>query len=779
MSKQNGTTDTVSELKIKLRELELPQSGKKLELKERLRVHQGNLLASVTLAKIKESKRRKEGTDFTLEGKQHELERIFGLRGRSSRHEEFRDFEQKVYSKNPSELTECLVDSELSVNLKICNWCIQRNICANKENRNLKSTDTIEIRSRQMERHKDAEVLEDWFSEGSFVSTKISKCLVFTDPSDPFKPGFGRISDNRKLLLVPMNEIAQINLGDEHNWSHLFYSKYLRKTISVFEALCLNAMTQWKMTLEKGQSMDFPTLRQIQTFFKNLMGPIALNFSKVQLQKRLFESFFSDTELEENVLLDQLLRNTNQYFDSKLFDNKLEIFSTSKISIELVQTMDKMNNPMFIDLLTEFLYDVLQKTKLYKTKDDLKDVFFEERIQCQILTPKGLANLQIPVQYQTLRIMEIEKLAQTWILIDSDKFPKTEKNSAPFHKYPEKWTAKYEIPSQLKNHMLENVDSEYKMANWDEIKQATKISDVIVFQPSNIFSANSMSLLLNKYSNSSGDKHSTKTLESFDSIMKLVFFNPAKRMHSNAKLASDLLDLKQEFDRPDYRRLNPLDCLKEISKNSKFKRFISYQDDPDEDDDIIGKVTMQIKLETPGYFERGNDEEKDKHKPLSWVYRKITEKNTLDNRNADVNFHDWEPYRIEGREVVLNKKNIERFKELLQTRSSINKEEVYQSKYLWCSPNVHSLLQDEDHPSKVDEMSILSSFIRNLINHEGTFGTVMVATESERAHIERLVGRQRFRTISDLISGQTIITWLPSAMISDFSPNFLHVGKIN
>ena len=123
---------------------------------------------------------------------------------------------------------------------------------------------------------------------------------------------------------------------------------------------------------------------------------------------------------------------------------------------------------------------------------------------------------------------------------------------------------------------------------------------------------------------------------------------------------------------------------------------------------------------------------------------------------------------------MLNRKNISRLSELLNWKKPVENNQIYNSKYLWISPNVHRLLREE----KTGD--ILAEFIRNRLNQEGVYGTLMIATDLKNEYdmVERLIGFQNKRLIEDIVDGQNIFIWTPSTTISEFSPNFLHIGRL-
>ena len=761
---------TVNALKQKCLELNLKLSGAKQDIIDRIQEKEGNLLSEIILSNTLERDLRKKGKKFPLAGKEQELERILGIRSRSSGHVDFQDF-----ATVPSaELSSCLKIDELRINLQICNWCTQRRICENVESRALVTSNIVEVRSKFHLEHSDVQILENWFNGSKFVKSGSSKAMLFSNLSDPFKPGFGKMNIGRRIFLMPLDEIPKVSLGKDHNWSHLFYSPFLRKTLTVFEALLLNTLAKYHFTFSEITDIEYPTLSELEECFKELLGYGWAKISKNNLRDEINQKLFSDeSTLSENKLLKNLLLNSNESFTSNLLDNKLEMFNNEQISFtEIELGSDK---PAILPHLAEFLYEVIQKVKLYLT-DKPDEQFFYQRTQCQIITPEKVAVLDLPIQHQILRIESIEGLVDSWCLIDA-QMTSNEENNAPFHNIPVDWFDDFEIPDVVKKRICSESLSNLKVVNWNDFNKSDNDSAIIVFQPSHIYAANSMNMLLNKYTNSSGDIHSAKTLESLESIMRLIFFSLIDKIDiSNTAmeaLRKKLKRLKGEFSLPSYRRFNPLDCLIELSKRIEFKEFIRYEFDPDKKDEVYNNETIQITLFTPGYVEKKNNR-KIEHDALEWVFRYVVKNSEDDMGYLKVEINDWRLYRERGRKVVLNDKNISRLSELLNWKKPVENNQIYNSKYLWISPNVHRLLREE----KTGD--ILAEFIRNRLNQEGVYGTLMIATDSKYEYdlVERLTGINNTRLIENIVDGQNIIIWTPSTTISEFSPNFLHIGRL-
>ena len=761
---------TVTAQNKKCRELNLKLSGVKQDLIDRIQQEEGNLLSEIRLSDTLQKDFRTRGKKFPLAGKEQELERILGIRSRSSGHVDFQNFAMVPNT----ELSSCLKNDDLRINLQICNWCTKRRFCENVESRALVTSNIIEIHSKFHQEHSDIQTLENWFNGSKFVKSISSKAMLFSNLSDPFKPGFGKMVNGRRLFLLPLDEMPKVFLDKSHNWSHLFYSPILRKTLTVFEALLLNTLAKFHLTFSENINIEYPTLNVLEVCFKQLLGPSWANTSKINLLHAINQKlFFDESILNRNELLKNLLENSNESFTSNLLDNKLEMFTNEHISFtQLELGSDK---PAILPQLTEFLYEVIQKVKLYHVEKP-NEQFFQQRTQCQIFTPEKVQNLELPIQHQILRVECIEGLVDSWCLIDAPMTLK-EEDIAPFHHIPADWFGDFEIPETLKNRICSESLSSLKVVNWNDFNKSDNNSAIIMFEPSHIFTANSMNMLLNKYTNSSGDIHSVKTLESLESIMRLVFFSLIDKIDISIPtmeaLKDKLKNLKREFSLPIYRRLKPIDCLKELSKDKGFNDFIRYESDPDKDDVVHNKETIQIRIFTPGYIEKKN-ERKIEHEALDWAFRYVVKKSEDDRGYLLIDILDWHIYRETGRKVVLNDKNISRLSELLNWKKPVGTNQIYNSKFLWISPNVHALLKEK----KTGE--ILAELIRNRLNQEGVYGTLMIATDTEHEYdlIERLTGIHNTRLIDNIVEGQNIVIWTPSATVSELSPNFLHVGKL-
>ena len=83
---------TVTALNKKCRELNLKLSGVKQDLIDRIQQEEGNLLSEIRLSDTLQKDFRTRGKKFPLAGKEQELERILGIRSRSSGHVDFQNF---------------------------------------------------------------------------------------------------------------------------------------------------------------------------------------------------------------------------------------------------------------------------------------------------------------------------------------------------------------------------------------------------------------------------------------------------------------------------------------------------------------------------------------------------------------------------------------------------------------------------------------------------------------------------------------------------------------
>jgi hypothetical protein len=701
-------------------------------------------------------KKRPQGIKNKLRDNIRQMEYVFGLRSRITKLDDLKPLSNSQLRPN---LTECLFfPYELQVSKEICLWCSKRNTCDIKEQNRFSRNLSIQIGSKyhtNKEYKKDSEVLKNWFEEKKYVAKSEIEGMLFTNISDPFRPGYG-LQEDRKLTIIPLTEVTSFQMKQGHNWSHMFFSEYMGRTLTVFEASVLNSLpNDDKFKLNKKSS--FQKINGLRNLFAKceISGPISTEeFAKKIQNSTFFSNSLSDSLSTEDVFFHGLLEKTEYLFNSGLYDSNVELFYNFDLSLTFNQH------------LTQYYYEVYNVLQGIPSQYDEK-YFIASREYAQICYSDKVESLKLPLHYQILRLNLIKNLSHSWIIIDSSDYPLLN-HHANKPTLPAEWLQKSTIvPSSLKIHLRNSVQG-VRLQHWDStVAEETNIDfgrRVNYFSPSEIFTAHSMNLLLINYLSSTGDAKQLKMFEKLENIMQLIFF---KYIHGNEYDNKPLVHkFLKEFMKPEYRKETPLQCLRTLGRDQDFQTFINYIEDPDGTDYETNKITWEIQFKSPKVSDSIIEDQ------VGWYFRHVSLNNEFQDDEISESGHIWKLYHETSSNITFQKQILNQLIDILNW----SPEEVLQplSSFgnLWISPGILDILNKEGIYA-----NNLRELIRKKLNQEGTQGVLMVALEPELSIVEQFFGsaKTRLESISDEIQ---VHTWLPETPVGPHSRNFLHIGKV-
>ena len=777
---------TKVEIQHKLRELGQKVTGKKAELEELLRNIEGINHQQFSIFKDQITlKKRPSGERFTLNGMSTILEQTFGIRSRTlSLHDLLQmskraKFEASKNHLNQS-LSECLKVDKFNVNMKICNFCFQREACNSEEVRKFRDSISFEVRShKDLSSTKDPTKIQQWLEERVTNLKGTPERMVFSN-FDPFKPGFG-LNRTGEYFIHPLEELKFDGSSRQCDWNHIFYSKILQRTLTIFEATYINSAIAVVKTLSDDRD-EFPKIQDIIQFIKQTISIRDFENRKTIDLKRMREGLDSSGILGKNIsllkgehhFLYSILIKTKKYFDSGLYNKKLELFATLD---QRISFQDQLFS-LWIEIVK-----AVQKTTLQKST-----LFFETRTQAQIFYPAERGTSKIPIQslghMQILRLVPINGLEQEWILTNNKQqleYP-FRKNTPPSphlrqltgirdaNLYKDWFNHEVEINGDLVS-LFETSNRQYLPLEWTEhfsLRSKSFIrenSTLSIFPPKDIYSAMSMNLLIKKFINSPGNLNHKKHHEQFHAIMNEVFFSTFrdKNLQMSSEDESALAEMYKEYLHPKYKRLKPLDIIKKISQIEYCKPYINYTK-------IIKEslyVTEKITLTSPGYTISDEVEEEQ----LRWEFIKRYEKGGFGNSELLQN-SKWINSLSEGRKLDLGHRRIKSFEELINSRTTVF-EDGNKILSVYLSPAICTILGYCNFLSKR-----LAQIIKDIINQMSLFGCPFIFTPEEEKDLISLIGHMDAKTIHLHGTDCVVKFGLPSEVIRDNSPNFLHVGVL-
>ena len=771
--------------------LNLALSGTKQELFHRLLNHEKKIHTRISISsETKSQTKRVSGRRFPLRGLEIELSRALGIRNRilenpSSDANEFVTFQRNAelyYAQHgfPINFTNCHVNSRLQINKKICDFCLNKTSCNEQESRTSdQSIDVIFETLNTNDVEEDINRIREWFNrrkQEQHIFPNVYR--IFSDPVNPFRPGFVSGKSNQIFLTV-LSEVNTVASSASCNWNHLFFSYPLRRTLTAFESLYLNAAIFSHRPIGKIQNSkgsehaDYPSLHDLHSFLMTHFNSHSTTVDewRTHVETTLDQLGLSGTNTEilddSDEFLRTIIQQTKQLFCQGFFDEKLEIFSNFDPDLS------------FQEHIYSLWIELFSTVAGHEPSNNI--ALISPRTQAQILyDPESIdqaSNLSVPNHLQTLRFVEVVGLNQPWILTNAQlhnlDFIMNEKEE----EYPHSWAIIKPTFGKVFFEKLSNSRRKYDVRIWPNIlpKLARDSYNAIlnVYHSGDIFSALSSNMLRRKLINSPGDAHHRIVTERFWDIFEVIFFsllhNPKVVLEQGIEL--QLRELLNEFNHPMYRRFKPLDVLIKLSdfnpRSNTSCDFVDFVPGNPQDETTIDSLVItspQHKITTDG----GENEVE----ALRWEFNRKS-KNVHSGNEFRTFTGKWKIAEVEGRKIAHQRRRIESLEDVLNW--------IPESEKLGRVPNYDIFLSKrtcEAAETGTISEEILADLVLSVLNQQGTRGCPFIIMPDERDEIEALSGAIDFSEVTLSGSDIVVLVGLPSEPASFESPNLLHVGVL-
>ena len=715
---------------------------------------------------------RPKGKHLNIYGKVKEIENILGIRPSVEDQDIlFREFVSEV--NNSSDVIDCFHVPNFKINRMICSWC-QRNVeCSFLEEESSTQSRKYQVFEKKGSKSgSDISILESYFQKREYKVNSVTP--LFSDEMDPFKPNLTN-KGSRIMILLNINDI---NYGKEQrlgSWSHIFYSKYLFRTLSTFEAILLNSYVfaasedvNLGALFKKAELIEnLPTIKDVKDFFSDLFpGHYQFNKTKTQIKHSLNKKNLLDGKLsnikEEFHFMTEAYNNTKRFFNYGFFDVNLELFTCYRPGM----TLD--------DCIVEFFFEVQSYLQplFARGSVNLDSSFFESRKKCIVYCNARDVGVDLPINYQVVRVEIIENLANSWVLVEdiSDQIIFSGIKSQKGIKTD--WIETKFVP---KKRFLDKISNQYRgknLAIWPNVNKnkSPEFGNLIIFNPIDIFSLMSVNLVGKSKSFSTEDTFSESKRESFWHLLSSIFFGNLRYntgdeiKEFNSDKRDKLIKFKEIFQHPKFRRFMPFNLIENMhSEYPESHDFIEYRkiDNPGFERDIIHRLVIR----SPGYVCHGET-----YSDLEWIFER-TESRDEENR---VELSLWENVSAKGWEFELNhQRKIKNFVEMINHTDVRNSLFFQDNQYALLSPKVIKLLDQENMKSHRFE-----NYLINRVNQDGQSNALIFTFYSELGQLENLIGKVDFLNSNIEMNGDEIILVLPKIAVSEGSPNFLPL-KIN
>lgn len=749
------------------RELGLPADGKKAEIFERLCNYYGYTNDLVIVRRLSTESEdlkfepRDEGTPFLIGKENTELmSKMMGL----SSHIGANTIERfSQLANNLQELSDCYENpnSSFKINKKICRWCTNKIQCDSKEMEYNNKHMLFEIQTTSLHKKSksisaDLLVIEKFLTQKEYVvQYPLKRELIFSSEIDMFKPGFGGNS-SRKINIIPFNYI-QKNTVTKSQWSHLFYSKILGRTLTVFEAMLINSMNPIRYDEEGTES--FPKISQVKRFYSESLGVEIENDSK--------SSFF---EKISRIIPNANMKNMNEdsrLFWSKIIENTRNFIDTGmfNITVEVLYHYDEKQN--FYFNLTTFLWEIFEKLDGNHSQEG--DLFLNQRIDVILLTnDKRVLDLELLEPYRIIRVINYPNISYTWAIIDGE-ITKLYSNDMVQTKIsePENHALRYgRLDQMLNENIIHGKDFGFQM--WDSGDRVqNSLCFVSVFDHTDLFEAYTMhEYLINLKLNQNDERffEMRRTLGRF--IERMFFFKVDGLKIFRSEEEHFIKKLRKSLNNAFSKHYNPYRKL--VTLAEEFPAHISFKMDPDKTDRNEEKQTFEFK-----FTSRYDTEDQCCMETVITIRKSYTKEGEK--------ISDWHLYSQLGFEIFGQNKILRQLYSCLEyspeKTSSVkdSDSQIYISENLdlglYISRNVEKLL----HIFAREKKPHVFSKLGQLFNSYSNQGVLCLALTEEFEKIINAFGESEHR--EHIIDGNVLIAWNPQLPARTTSQNVLFTGR--
>lgn len=572
-------------------------SGTKEELKERLRrgIH-GRIDHQKAVSQFSKSSQRTEYhkrppgelLSFGQENA-HLVANLMGM-GEGTKKNILRELSDLNSQRNTAQLVACYEDPSLQINKSICRWCGYHARCNEKENNFFRKHINFKTKFEGVSYDGidfDAETIQSFISQNELL-VKYAEDDVnqpFSDADDPFGPFFGR-GYSRELHIVPSSTIVLTsNKQNSVQWPHAFFSKYMNRTLTVFEAMIINIATKANsLKITESAADEFPTLQEVSEFFLSL-----------EVTEQNLFTLGLDLTTEGGKLVYDMISNSKRWYEAGLYFGPVELFS-------------HMNEKApFLPALKKFLTEVklaLKRTIDSKIHDaEAHNLFIQDRNDVIILSPEpvGSEYLLLP-QYRPVREIVVKELIKPWCIVDGDIhtrnkglmiFPQDNNDSITHPDYSK-------LASTLTEFVHHPMNFRFNLWNHHKEEPIHKLEHgkrpvVTVYPPNDILAAYSSHAIFVNQKLTQNNRYFYKQREDFEIFIERMYFSRLDNRKVVDQLRDEHRHLRKSLNAPRSRRLTPYNRLIGLSKVAP--NLIHYSDrDPDGTDDAKDQITEEFSI---------------------------------------------------------------------------------------------------------------------------------------------------------------------------------------
>ena len=594
----------------------IDNKGTKIQLIERLYVYKwgvnpNNLISkSRKIINLESSTQKFEprplGSRIKLgKLKKIEFESILGMKVNPSS-KIFKSLQKLIPQDEVSSLVKCRKGTE-KINRSICEWCLYSNECDDNDAAKIKENSRyifLQSKSGAKSAIKDDKLLiTSFMDKKDFVVDYNSNIvnLIFSSRTDAFKPMFGRKS-KRQMFITPASfcTISNQSKNGSH-FSHIFYSSLLGRSITIFEAIVLDKLSDSDFS-DKSSS---PSFEHTYNWFETRLG-----FSESQnlvsklkkmiqfVNRNFLESYNPNTQpgisgYDNSALFHDIFSKGREMFRYNLIDISAELFSCFVEGSSFEEQVYNFFNEIYSKLYT------LEKFDSGKIKRGGNKII-DSRIDCILLHPSDKTeNVKLIGKYRLIRKIPIKNLSEPYLIIDGlpvelNHNEASENESISMNIFEQSSNAfrTCDMLNKSKYHLDPIYFCPWNETKNEELDSLTNL--VMLFDGNSINEAHSMNLFLENLNTMKGDRNYFVKIDNFNLFIETFFEISYSLNDSPSSEMSSFLEIREEVMNPRIKKQSTYDKILHLSE--LFPNYVSRMEDPDGDDIAKGRDTEQITI---------------------------------------------------------------------------------------------------------------------------------------------------------------------------------------
>jgi len=672
---------------------------------------------------------RPKGRQRFLSSHVEELSIILGVSPSLNQIDAFEQFAEKS-SQATDKRIPCLLQDDFNpimIDDNICQWCSKNTACTFNNTK----IDSLQITMHPKISDSDKEILRTFFEKKEFTK---NKSRIFNHNIHPFKPLFGDLT--KSLMLTPLGLFNKHPKFSHSFWAHLFYSPPLGRTLTMFEAMILDTISEQTQEFKLDRNKRFPTCGELSKWFEDE----------------------GRTDLQSSIIGELIERTKSLIYGG--FDIPVEL------GFELTRESD----------LVDFSHSLIESFHQFniRSMNNTEIPVAVERESCILLVPKNYhQEFNWASCVRILRIIYIDNLNDVFVLhhdVEIHELMSTDQDIDDCV-FPPDFSSQKSFSCKEICDSIEKFNLPYSLIPWKKElpRSIPGKPDYLVldwFKPEELFEAHYAHLFYRNKASTTGDE---TQLNHFDNLDNFVdrFYNITSMSENVSYDEKSLIEFKELYHSAYYRKMTPCEALTILcsSTNPVVHKFLHRS--------IYQFRTDHVDIETFSFRLDWHVDDQENYEPRQ---RLIEFTREIHNSGGVTDFEKT-PFTVSKNDFSdIGPRQLRRICSALNHGTELMKENIIMrsdsinttvsSGGLWISQSLMEVMDES-----------ISEHIAAQLKYYSDHRAMCCALASDLPMVKRMVGLTVNHVSTKRISSQNVVFWTVPSAASEFSPHFVFVGS--